>query len=134
MAEERAPAPEGSARLYATLGRRLDAEPPPETPDLWDALADRVDVAQLRPQLAPDIEIKPFHLRWGNDYTMVANPRDLTHLRLEPGEAGNAQATSEAAPAMMSSAYGPPNDCSILAPRSIIRPSEASTKNAGDPK
>ena len=38
------------------------------------------------------------------------------------------------APAMTSSAYGPPNDCTIRLPRSIISPSEESTKNAGDPK
>jgi CRP-like cAMP-binding protein len=45
-----------------------------------------VDPAEFRPELAPDIEIKQFHLRWGNDYAMVANPRELLHYRFEPGE------------------------------------------------
>ena len=38
------------------------------------------------PQLAPDVEVKEFHLRWGNDYAMIANPRDLLHYQLDPGE------------------------------------------------
>jgi CRP-like cAMP-binding protein/Zn-dependent protease len=54
--------------------------------DLWDGLADRVDPARFRPKLAPDVEVKLFRLRWGNDYAMIANPRDLLHYRLEPAE------------------------------------------------
>jgi putative peptide zinc metalloprotease protein len=73
--------------VYAALEDRLAVPPPAETLDLWDALAERIDVATFRPELAPDIEVKTFHLRWGNDYTIIANPRDLVHLRLEPGEA-----------------------------------------------
>ena len=53
---------------------------------LWDRLSMLVDPAELRPQLAPDVEVKEFHLRWGNDYAMIANPRDLLHYQLEPGE------------------------------------------------
>jgi CRP-like cAMP-binding protein/Zn-dependent protease len=75
------------AGVYAALEERLEASPPAETPDLWAALAQRVDITAFRPELAPDIEVKTFHLRWGNDYTIIANPRDLVHLRLEPGEA-----------------------------------------------
>jgi CRP-like cAMP-binding protein/Zn-dependent protease len=56
------------------------------TRNLWEGLAGRVDPAELRPRLAPDVEIKRFSLRWGNDYAMIANPRDLLHYRLEPGE------------------------------------------------
>ena len=52
----------------------------------WDDLAEKVDPAEFRPKLAPDVEVKQFSLRWGNDYAIAANPRDLLHYRLEPGE------------------------------------------------
>lgn len=58
-----------------------------DTEGLWDRLTGRVDPASWRPALAPDIEIKTFRLRWGNDYTVIANPRGLVHYRLEPAEA-----------------------------------------------
>jgi CRP-like cAMP-binding protein/Zn-dependent protease len=51
--------------------------------DLWEHLGDLVDPAEFRPKLAPDIEVKLFHLKWGNDYVMVANPRDLLHYQFE---------------------------------------------------
>ncbi|MCA1831985.1 MAG: cyclic nucleotide-binding domain-containing protein [Actinomycetota bacterium] len=54
--------------------------------DIWKLLGKRIDPTQYRPKLAADIEIKHFPLRWGNDYVMAANPRDLLHYRLEPGE------------------------------------------------
>ncbi len=73
--------------VFATIAARLPARPPTEVPDVWAALETRVDVGEFRPRLAPDVEVRSFHLRWGNDYTMLANPRDLVHLRLEPGEA-----------------------------------------------
>jgi hypothetical protein len=53
---------------------------------IWDDLAAKLDPAEFRPQLAPDIEVREFKLRWGNDYAMIANPRDLLHYKLEPGE------------------------------------------------
>ena len=53
---------------------------------LWRRLDAKLRVADLRPKLADDIEIKEFHLRWGNDYAMIANPRDLVHYRLTPDE------------------------------------------------
>ena len=53
---------------------------------LGDRLSMLVDPAEVRPQLAPDVEVKEFHLRWGNDYAMIANPRDLLHYQLDPGE------------------------------------------------
>ncbi|HEX2025628.1 MAG TPA: cyclic nucleotide-binding domain-containing protein, partial [Actinomycetota bacterium] len=49
-------------------------------------LAEAFDPATYRPTLASDVEIKEFHLRWGGDYAMIANPRDLLHYRLEAGE------------------------------------------------
>ncbi|MGH3452616.1 MAG: hypothetical protein ACRDQW_18325, partial [Haloechinothrix sp.] len=53
---------------------------------LWRRLAKRLDPAWFRPRLAPDVELKEFRLRWGNDYAMIRNPRDLIHYRLEPEE------------------------------------------------
>jgi putative peptide zinc metalloprotease protein len=53
---------------------------------LWDRLDELVDVTEFRPKLARDIELKEFKLRWGNDYAVIANPRDLLHFRLEPGD------------------------------------------------
>ena len=50
--------------------------------DVWEALETRVDLAELRPKLRDDVEIKVFRVRWGNDYLMIANPRDLLHYRL----------------------------------------------------
>ncbi len=47
---------------------------------------------------------------------------------------GHVNRTSEAMPARTSSAKGPANDCMIRCRRSSIKPSEESTKNAGDPK
>lgn len=53
---------------------------------VWDRLVEIIDPAELRPRLAPDIELKEFKLRGGNDYAVIANPRDLIHYRLEPSE------------------------------------------------
>jgi len=73
--------------IYRTVARAIDAAPADGGGrGFWDDLAARVDPAEFRPQLAPDIEVKRFGLRWGNDYAMIANPRELLHYRLEPGE------------------------------------------------
>jgi CRP-like cAMP-binding protein/Zn-dependent protease len=53
---------------------------------LWRNLSARFDPAEFRPKLAADVEIKDFKLRWGNDYSMIAQPRDLMHYRLTPEE------------------------------------------------
>ena len=55
--------------------------------DLWAVLTDHLDVSAFRPKLAEDVEIRIFKLRWGNDYAIAANPRDLLHLTLEVWEA-----------------------------------------------
>lgn len=73
--------------LWSTLSRKVAAASPDGELDLWDMLAVKVDPAEFRPKLASDIEVKRFTLRWGNDYAIIANPRDLLHYRLEPGEA-----------------------------------------------
>lgn len=74
-----------------SLWERLDQVPSSRSDGaapggLWKRLSGEFDPAEFRPRLAPDVEIKEFHLRWGNDYAMIANPRDLLHYRLEPGE------------------------------------------------
>ncbi len=53
---------------------------------LWRRLRERLDPAEFRPRIASDVELKEFRLRWGNDYAMIRNPRDLIHYRLEPEE------------------------------------------------
>jgi CRP-like cAMP-binding protein/Zn-dependent protease len=53
---------------------------------LWDRLSDLVDPTNVRPKLANHVEIREFPLKWGNDYVMVANTRDLVHFRLPASE------------------------------------------------
>jgi CRP-like cAMP-binding protein/Zn-dependent protease len=49
---------------------------------LWDDLGDRLDPTRYRPKLADHVETRVFPLKWGNDYVMVANTRELVHYRL----------------------------------------------------
>jgi CRP-like cAMP-binding protein/Zn-dependent protease len=70
--------------LLREAGR--EAGEPGTADGLWRRLAAEFDPASFRPRLAADVEIKEFRLRWGNDYAMIANPRDLVHYRLESGE------------------------------------------------
>jgi CRP-like cAMP-binding protein/Zn-dependent protease len=106
FAARRRPRPRTSA--YEAVGRRLQADgvatrtaaptgvaaalergiraAPAARGDLWRSLGRAVDPASARPRLAPDVEVKQFTLRWGNDYAMIANPREQLHYRLEPGE------------------------------------------------
>jgi CRP-like cAMP-binding protein/Zn-dependent protease len=81
---ERLTGPTGAALdLRAILGRTAGGD----GLNLYDRIADRVDLTRLRPKLADDVELKRFVLRWGNDYAMLANPRDMIYYRLEPWEA-----------------------------------------------
>lgn len=50
---------------------------------LWGRLGTLVDPGEYRPKLDPDIEIKKFTQRSGEDYYMLANPRDLVHYRIQ---------------------------------------------------
>ncbi len=85
--------------IHDVLGRRLTESPSeaapgpgvwtavPEVPseaatDVWEALTQAVNLAELRPRLAGDIEVKTFPTRWGQEYAMVGNPRDLVHFRM----------------------------------------------------
>ncbi|HJV04902.1 MAG TPA: hypothetical protein VJ868_06540, partial [Actinomycetota bacterium] len=75
------------ADVWALLRTARPEPGEPGTPSgLWPRLAAEFDPATFRPRLARDVEIKEFPLRWGNDYAMIANPRDLVHYRLESGE------------------------------------------------
>lgn len=76
-----------SRSVWDAVGERLGAETDGEAVDVWNAVLERIDLEQFRPKLAPDIEVKEFRLRWGNDYVMIANPRDLVHYRLAPDDA-----------------------------------------------
>jgi CRP-like cAMP-binding protein/Zn-dependent protease len=58
----------------------------PRPAGLWRTLDRLTDPALFRPRLAGDVELKEFRLRWGNDYGMIRNPRDLIHFRLEAAE------------------------------------------------
>jgi CRP-like cAMP-binding protein/Zn-dependent protease len=76
-----------TAGVWARLAEQRAAPRRHGRPDgLWRRLAAEFDPGSFRPKLARDVEIKEFQLRWGNDYAMIANPRDLLHYRLEPGE------------------------------------------------
>lgn len=81
---------EARAGLWGAVERAVAEGPEPEVDpqgaDMWDRLTTIVDPGEFRPKLRDDIEIKDFHLRWGNDYVMVANPRDLLHFEFQPNE------------------------------------------------
>ena len=53
---------------------------------IWSEVDGLLDPAVQRPRLADHIELKEFKLRWGNDYAIIANKRDLIFYRLDPGE------------------------------------------------
>jgi CRP-like cAMP-binding protein len=78
----------GATSIYELIERRREPVAGSEAgaADAWAALAERVDVAEFRPTLAPDVEVKRFALGTGGSYTILANPRDLVHIRLQPGE------------------------------------------------
>ena len=74
--------------LWNQLSERLDAEPADDGQvDVWAAVENKFDLAEYRPKLASDIEVKEFNLKWGNDYVMLANPRNLVHYRFSPDDA-----------------------------------------------
>ena len=70
-----------------TFFDRLDAAikaTPTSSTDVWRRLSELVDPALYRPKLAEDIETVVQKLRWGNDYAVIANPRDQIHIQLAP--------------------------------------------------
>jgi len=68
--------------VWGVVERRLDSAGEGDG-SLWDQLSTRVDVGEYRPKLASDIEIKAFTQRSGDEYYMLANPRDLVHYRIQ---------------------------------------------------
>lgn len=72
-------------RVYELVAQRAASESRPET-RVWDRLAELLDPNRYRPKLADYVEIREFPLKWGNDYVMVANTRDLLHYRLDPSD------------------------------------------------
>lgn len=66
--------------VYALVAERSERTAPEGA--LWDGLSERLDPTRYRPKLADHVEIRLFPLKWGNDYVMVANARDLVHYRL----------------------------------------------------
>jgi CRP-like cAMP-binding protein/Zn-dependent protease len=79
---------EAPTGLWGRLAERIQADPfeAEEGQGVWARLDDLTDLAQLTPKVSDDVEIKEFRLRWGNDYAIIANPRDLVYYRLEPNE------------------------------------------------
>ena len=72
-------------RVYELVAQRATSESGPEK-RVWDRLAELLDPNRYRPKLADYVEIREFPLKWGNDYVMVANTRDLLHYRLDPSD------------------------------------------------
>jgi CRP-like cAMP-binding protein/Zn-dependent protease len=72
-------------RVYELVAQRATSESGPEN-RVWDRLAELLDPNRYRPKLADYVEIREFPLKWGNDYVMVANTRDLLHYRLDPSD------------------------------------------------
>jgi putative peptide zinc metalloprotease protein len=73
-------------RIRSTRPRATGVRARKRPPSFWDRVKDLADPALFRPKVADDIEIKEFTVRWGNDYAIIRNPRDLIHYRLEPSE------------------------------------------------
>jgi len=71
--------------VYGLVADRVAADGHADSA-LWDRLSDLLDPTRYRPKLAEYVEIREFPLKWGNDYVMVANTRDLLHYRLPASE------------------------------------------------
>src|SRR5438034_5191729 len=72
--------------LWEVLATRV-AEPSAGATHVWERVDELTDPVQFRPSLSSQVDVRLFHLRWGNDYAMAANLRDLVHYRLTPEEA-----------------------------------------------
>jgi CRP-like cAMP-binding protein/Zn-dependent protease len=76
----------GPATLATALREALERDAPTDA-GLYERLAERLEVANLRPRLQDGAEVKVFRLRWGNDYAMLARADREMHYRLEVWEA-----------------------------------------------
>jgi CRP-like cAMP-binding protein/Zn-dependent protease len=81
-------APSSGVDLAGEVDRRLRPAGVAAGPQagIWGVLSDRLDPSTFRPKLAAGTEWKVFHLPWGDDYAMVANPTRTTHYRLPPSD------------------------------------------------
>lgn len=79
-------APGGDLDLSGVVAGRVST-PPVGGVGVWTALGRRTDLSLFRPRLAPNVEIKIFHLRWGNDHAIAFDPRTFKHYGLEVWEA-----------------------------------------------
>jgi CRP-like cAMP-binding protein len=68
--------------VWGLVEERLGSEGESEG-SLWARLGTLVDPGEYRPKLAADIEVKRFTQRSGEDYYMLANPRDLVHYKIQ---------------------------------------------------
>jgi CRP-like cAMP-binding protein len=68
--------------VWNLVAERLGSEDQEEG-SLWGRLGTLVDPGEYRPKLAADIEVKRFTQRSGEDYYMLANPRDLVHYKIQ---------------------------------------------------
>jgi putative peptide zinc metalloprotease protein len=76
----------GAASGIAFPSRQTLLDRKPIEVDVAGAVAAQLDPSERHPKLAEDVELKLFRVRSGNNYAMIANPRDLLHLRLDPDE------------------------------------------------
>lgn len=81
-----APAPGFEAALARALDE-AEIDDDDQMGGVWAALADGLDPANWRPKVAEGVEIRTFHLRWGDDYALIATPDQLDHYTLELWEA-----------------------------------------------
>jgi CRP-like cAMP-binding protein/Zn-dependent protease len=72
--------------VAASVARAIKEDGPSGLP-LASLLELHTDFSLFRPIIAPWVEVKVFHLPWGNDYAVAANMRDLVHYRFEVWEA-----------------------------------------------
>jgi CRP-like cAMP-binding protein/Zn-dependent protease len=78
---------EPAAPILATALERALAERPPVQANVYERLADSLEIADQRPRMRDGCEVKIFRLRWGNDYAMLARDDRELHYRLEVWEA-----------------------------------------------
>ena len=72
--------------LWGRVQTAAQSTPRRDGDGIYGRLQHLIDPTEFRPKLAADVEIKHFKLKWGNDYIMIANPRDLIHYRLDPDD------------------------------------------------
>jgi len=75
-----------AAGIWGVLEREAAETPVPEGDGLYTRLEHDLDIGEFRPKLAEWVELKEFPEE-REQYSMLANNRDLLHYKLEAGEA-----------------------------------------------